>query len=72
MISDPMGATPGRVLFNGNAETLDRFVNLAHTTLGASTHPDPVTREPLSFRRLPSGALSTTHPLLRIDAVEHL
>ncbi len=45
MISDPMGATPGRVLLNGNAETLDRFVQLAHRTLGASTHRDPVTRE---------------------------
>lgn len=45
MISDPMGATAGRVLLNGNAETLDRFVSLAHRCLGESTHRDPVTRE---------------------------
>lgn len=45
MASDPMGNTPGKVLLNGNAETLDRFVQLAHRTLGASTHRDPVTRE---------------------------
>ena len=45
MISDPMGATAGRVLLNGNAETLDRFVQLADRCLGPSTHRDPVTRE---------------------------
>jgi hypothetical protein len=43
--SDPMGTTPGKVLLNGNAETLDRFVHLAHRCLGESTHRDPVTRE---------------------------
>ncbi|MCB9677124.1 MAG: Type 1 glutamine amidotransferase-like domain-containing protein [Alphaproteobacteria bacterium] len=45
MTSDPMGSTPGKVLLNGNAETLDRFVQLAHRCLGDSTHRDPVTRE---------------------------
>lgn len=45
MASDPMGNTPGKVLLNGNAETLDRFVQLADRTLGPSTHRDPVTRE---------------------------
>lgn len=45
MTSDPMGESQGRVLLNGNAETLDRFVSLAHRTLGPSTHRDPITRE---------------------------
>ncbi|MEZ4322694.1 MAG: Type 1 glutamine amidotransferase-like domain-containing protein [Myxococcota bacterium] len=45
MTSDPMGRTPGKVLLNGNAETLDRFVQLAHRSLGESTHRDPVTRD---------------------------
>lgn len=45
MLSDPMGDTPGKILLNGNAETLDRFVDLAHRCLGASTHRDPVTRD---------------------------
>jgi hypothetical protein len=40
-----MGPTAGRVLLNGNAETLDRFVSLAHQTVGATQHRDPVTRE---------------------------
>ncbi|MFT5459158.1 MAG: hypothetical protein ACI9K2_005668 [Myxococcota bacterium] len=37
--SDPMGDTPGRVLLNGNAETLDRFVHLALEAV-----PEPVHR----------------------------
>ena len=45
MISDPMGPTPGKVLLNGNAESAERFVRLAHTTLGESRHRDPVTRD---------------------------
>jgi len=43
--NDPMGHTPGKVLLNGNAETLDRFVQLADRCLGESTHRDPVTRD---------------------------
>lgn len=45
MHSDPMGSTPGKILLNGNAETLDRFVDLADRSLGESTHRDPVARE---------------------------
>lgn len=45
MQSDPMGDTPGKVLLNGNAETIDRFVSLADRSLGPPAHRDPVTRE---------------------------
>lgn len=43
--SDPMGPTPGRILLNGNAETLERFARLAARTLGDSQHRDPRIRQ---------------------------
>ncbi|MCA9491308.1 MAG: Type 1 glutamine amidotransferase-like domain-containing protein [Myxococcales bacterium] len=42
--SDPMGERPGRILLNGNAESIDRFVHLANRTLGPSTHRDEEVR----------------------------
>lgn len=45
MHSDPMGDAPGRILLNGNAESIERFVKLAHRTLGPSRHRDPAVRE---------------------------
>lgn len=45
MSSDPMGEQPGRVLLNGNAETVERFVQLAHSSLGPPRHRDPFVRE---------------------------
>ncbi len=43
--ADPMGTTPGRILLNGNAESIERFVRLAHLGLGPSRHRDPRVRE---------------------------
>jgi len=43
--SDPMGRTPGRVLLNGNAESIERFVHLADVGLGPSRHRDPSVRD---------------------------
>lgn len=43
--SDPMGERPGRILLNGNAESIQRFARLAHQTLGPSTHRDDGLRE---------------------------
>jgi hypothetical protein len=42
--SDPMGERPGKILLNGNAESIDRFVTLANRTLGPSTHRDELRR----------------------------
>jgi hypothetical protein len=39
-----MGPTPGRILLNGNAESIERFVRLADQGLGESRHRDPIVR----------------------------
>lgn len=44
MSSDPMGTGAGRVLLNGNAETVERFCTLAHSGAGPSRHRDPLLR----------------------------
>jgi hypothetical protein len=43
--SDPMGERPGKILLNGNAESIDRFATLADRCLGPSTHRDDGLRE---------------------------
>lgn len=43
--SDPMGERPGKILLNGNAESIARFVGLADRCLGPSTHRDPAVRD---------------------------
>lgn len=40
LTSDPMGDRPGKILLNGNAESIERFAQLAHRTVGESTHRD--------------------------------
>lgn len=39
--SDPMGTGSGRILLNGNAESVQRFCELAHNGVGPSRHRDP-------------------------------
>lgn len=39
--SDPMGSGSGRILLNGNAESAQRFCELAHQGAGPSRHRDP-------------------------------
>lgn len=43
--SDPMGPDAGRILLNGNAESVQRFCALAHLGAGPSRHRDPGLRE---------------------------
>ena len=42
--SDPMGPDAGRILLNGNAETPERFCQLAHLGAGPSRQRDPLMR----------------------------
>jgi hypothetical protein len=43
--SDPMGPDAGRILLNGNAESVERFCTLAHLGAGPSRQRDPALRE---------------------------